>query len=104
MEIEEKSSHVSLCEYSSLLQITVCQVPGGIFGGDDVTLYVFRKGGSLHGRWLAWFEEHTPHALLGSIYRANHQWVVGHNLHKVSWALGNAAHEGFEINQMVPEV
>ena len=52
MEIEEESGHVSLCKYSSLLQITVHQVPGGIFGGDDVMLYVRWEGGSPHGRWL----------------------------------------------------
>ena len=53
-----------------------------------------------HGRGFSRCKEHSPHAWLGSIHRANHGRVVRHNLCKMSRMVGNAVGKSFKICQV----
>ena len=67
-------------------------------------LDVQRETGSSHGQGFSRCEEHSPHAWLGGIDRANHRRIVGHNLCKKSRMVGDAAGESFKVHQVGPEV
>ena len=49
-------------------------------------------------------KEHSPNALLGSVHRANHRWIVRHNLHEPGRTVGDAVGESFEVHQVGPKV
>ena len=59
-DVKEEGGHVGLSKNPSLLQVTVCQVTGGIVSGYNVALDVLRENSMPHGRGFSRCEEDSP--------------------------------------------
>ena len=93
-----------MCEDASLLQVTVCEVTGCVCGRNDALLNVLRETGAPHGWRFSRCKEYSPHALLGSIHRANHRQIVRHNLRELGRMVGDSAGKSFEVCQVGSKV
>ena len=101
MEVIHHVRDFGLGQHVCLLQVTVHDVPSWIFGGDDVSLDVFREGHAPQHGLSSISKQDTTHTRLSGIHRTNSRGVDGHEFSKTCGASGNAVGKQFKVGEVV---